>query len=123
MGILRSIKPTSPTNESSRLGVKDVVTSALVLDRRARIHDSGLTLVDHVHQVGIRHQCPFCGDRLADLEVLLAVQEHHGVEVGDDGGDVERWGCAEGGDDAEGWEDLEVFVAFVHEGEVGAFAA
>ena len=51
------------------------------------------------------------------------MEEHHGVEVGDDGGEVVRGLGGEGGNDAECWEGLEVLRAFEDVGEVGAEGA
>lgn len=60
---------------------------------------------------------------MPDLEVLLAVQEHHGVEVGHELRHVVGCFGGERGDDAECGEDLEVVGAFEDEGELGALGA
>jgi hypothetical protein len=51
------------------------------------------------------------------------VEEHHGVEVGDDGGEVVGSLGGEGGDDAECWEGLEVLGALEDVGELGTEGA
>jgi len=58
---------------------------------------------------------------LPDFEVLFAVQEHHGGEVGHDVGHGEGRNGVEGRDYAKGWEDLELVVVFEDEWKVGTF--
>jgi hypothetical protein len=44
------------------------------------------------------------------------MEEHHGREVGEDVAEAEGWDGVERGDDAEGGDDLKVFVVLVDEG-------
>lgn len=60
---------------------------------------------------------------MPDLEILLAVQQHHRGEVGHELRHAEGCSGVEGRDDAESGEDLEVVVVLEDEGEVGAFGA
>jgi hypothetical protein len=84
--------------------------------------EASRALVDNFHELGYRDQLGFGRDgELADFQVLFAVQQHAWVEVRYD--IVEREGGfgVEWGYDTECGYDLEVLVAFVDEGEVGAF--
>jgi hypothetical protein len=54
---------------------------------------------------------------------LLAVEEHAGVEVGDNVVKGERWVGVKGRNDAEGGDNLEVLVALEDKGEVGSLCA
>jgi hypothetical protein len=51
------------------------------------------------------------------------VEEHAGVEVGDDVVEVEGCFGVEGGNDTEGGDDLEVLVALVDEGKIASLCA
>lgn len=112
------------SEEEGHLVVEDVGAAAGVLGGDAVGDDGGGALVDDVEELGVVDDAGGGGDgELADFEVLFAVEEHDGVEVGDELREVRGEVGGEGGDHAVGREDLEVGGAFVHEGQVGALGA
>ena len=82
------------------------------------LHHRCATLVDDLEELAAGNEVGGGGDGvLADLEVLLAVEEHHGGKVWDEGVVVKGHFGVEGGDDAVGREGLEVFCSFAVLGE------
>ena len=109
LGLLVAVKATGATEEDDHLVVEDVLAGLGVLGGDAGADNGRVALVDDVEELGAGDETSGRGDgELADLEVLLAVEEHHGVEVGDEGVVAEGGLGGEGGDDTVGWEDLEV---------------
>lgn len=123
-GLGVAAEAAGPAEEDGHLVVEDVLSGGLVNGGGCRLDDGSGAFVDDFDELGVRHEGGGGGDGvLADLKVLLAVEEHHGVEVGDDGGDVVRGLGGEGGDDAECWEGLEVLRALEDVGKLGAEGA
>lgn len=110
--------------EEGHFVVEEVAAGAGVGRGGGVDEDGGGALVDDVEELGAVDEAGRGGDGvLADLEVLFAVEEHHGREVGDEVRHVPGRRAAEAGDHAVGGEDLEVVRVLVDEGEVGAFGA
>lgn len=121
---LLAAKTTASTEEDSHLVVKHILAGGGINSGDGVLCDGGVALVDDLKKAAARDELGVCGDgELADLEVLLAVEEHHGGEVGDDGVVVEGHLGVEGGDDAKGGDDLEVVGAFKDVLEVGALGS
>lgn len=119
-----STERARPADEHGGLVVEDFLAGGGIDGGGALDDDAGGALVHDLDELGVGDELGGGGDGVfADFEELLAVEEHHGGEVGDDvvegvGGDG-----VELGDDAEGGVDLEVVVGFEDEGEVGSFGA
>lgn len=112
LGLLVAVEATGATEEDGHLVVEDVLTGLGVLGGDAGADNGGVALVDDVEEFGARHETTARGNgELADFEVLLAVEEHHGIKVGDDGVVAEGGLGGEGRDDTVGWENLEVLSA------------
>jgi hypothetical protein len=80
--------------------------------------------VDDFDELGDRDELGFGGDgELADLEELLAVEKHAGIEVGDDVVEVEGRFGVEGRNNTECGDDLEVLITLVDEGKVASLCA
>lgn len=109
-GLLLPAKPTAATEEDGRLVVKDVLARLGVGRRDAVLDDGRVALVYDLNELGLGNQAARGRHRvLADFEVLFAVQQHHGAEVGHERVEGERGLGVKGWDDAVGREDLEVF--------------
>jgi hypothetical protein len=118
--LLLAPEPAAPAQEHYHLVVEDLLAGVGEHSGDPVAHDGGVALVDDLEEPALGDELRVGGDGvLLDLEVLLAVQEHHGAEVGDDG--VEGVGelGVEGGDYAEGGNCLEVFGALAVGGEWG----
>lgn len=74
------------------------------------LNDRRVALVDDLDELGARQETAGCWDRVfQDFEILLAVEQHHGVEVGDERVVAKGRLSFKGWDDTEAGEDLEVF--------------
>lgn len=74
--------------------------------------DGGVALVHDLQQLGLGDDLAGSGDReLANLEVLLAVEKHHGAEVWNEGIVREGGFDIKLGDDTVGGKDLKVLSA------------
>ena len=110
--------------EEGHFVVEEVAAGAGVGGGGGVDEDGGGALVDDVEELGAVDEARRGGDGvLADLEVLFAVEEHHGREVGNEVRHVPLGRAAEAGDHAVGGEDLEVVRVLVNEREVGALGA
>ncbi len=125
--VARLLGPTEAAgaaDEDGALGVEDFFATSGVLDGGAGVDDAAFALVHDVDEARVGDELAFGGDGVfEDFEVLLAVEEEHGGEVGDEVGEGEGGVGVEWGDDAEGGEGLEGVAVFVNVGEVGSFAA
>jgi len=109
---------TASSNEYSTLIIEEWFSIFFVNGCYAGFYNGGVALVDYFEEFWVGDKSAGCGDGIGeDLEVLFAVEKHHGAEVGDEVGDVVGCFGREEGDYAVGWEDLEVFISFT----VGAF--
>lgn len=107
--LLLAVKAASTAKEDGHLVVEDLLASLGNGGGDARLDDGGLALVDGLEEAALGHQVGARGDReLADLEVLLAVEQRHGVEVGDNLVEGEADVGRHGGNDTVGGEKLEV---------------
>ncbi|KAI3479441.1 hypothetical protein L1887_58459 [Cichorium endivia] len=79
---LLAAKAARASDEDGALALEDEVAAALVEGVHHRRYRRSLALVQHLHQLGLVHQRRARGDGLLDRQVLLAVQQHHGAEVG-----------------------------------------
>jgi hypothetical protein len=76
----------------------------------SRLQDRCIPLVHDFNKFWIRNQRGSGRDGvLEDLQILLAVQEQHGVKVGNHIIDAVRGFGREEGDNTERWEGLEIF--------------
>lgn len=117
-------KVSRAADKHGALVVEDFLACLGVLCDGAVDDEAGGAFVDDFDELGDGDERGGCGEgEFAQLKVLFAVEEHAGVEVGHDVVEGEGGIGVEGGDDAEGGDNLEVVVAFVDEGEVGAFCA
>lgn len=108
-GLLLAVKAAGAAEEDGHFVVKDLLARLGNGGGDGRLDDGGLALVDGLEQAALGHEVGARGHgELADLEVLLAVEQRHGVEVGDNlvvgEADVGR----HGGNDTVGGEKLEV---------------
>ena len=111
---------TAAAEDDSHLVVEDILAT-LRASRGGDLDHGCAALVDDLEEPGPREQLGGRGEGpLADLQELLAVEEHHGGEVGDDGIVVEGHLGVEGRDDAECRQDLEVLGALKDVLELGA---
>lgn len=119
--LLLAAEVARSSDEDGGLVVEDDLASLCVLGLGAVDDEAGGALVDDFDEFRNCDELGFCGDgEFADLEELLAVEEHAGVEVGDDFVEGEGRFCVEGWDHTKGGDDLEVLVALVDEGKIGA---
>lgn len=109
--LLAAEAATAP-EEDGHLVVEELLARLGVDGGDAVLDNGGGALVDDLEQLGLGDEAAAGRDGvLLDLEVLLAVQQHHGVEVGDDVIEAVGGLGVKGRDDAEGRENLEVLVA------------
>jgi hypothetical protein len=112
------------SNKDSRFVVEHVFPSALVLCNLTGDNDASVAFVNHVDKGRVRDKCSLGWDwELANFEVLLSVEQHHGREIGEDLAHGEWWDSIERRDDTEGWEDLEVIRVFEDEWELIPFSS
>lgn len=125
-GLLLAVEAAGAADEDGHLVVEDLLVGLGVDGGDARLDDGGVALVDNLDEARAREEAARGGHgRLLDLEVLLAVQQHHGVEVGHDGVVAKGRLGGEGGDDTKGRQHLEVVGALedvVELGSLGAYA-
>lgn len=101
--------------------VVEHLTPLLVHSRARSTHKSSGAFVHDLDQFRGGSQGARGGDgEAANLEELLAVEEHARVEVWHEVRERVRGRGVVGGDDAEGGEDVELGVAFEYQGEIGA---
>ena len=89
--------------DAGLVGEDELAAGVLGLD--VERDEGALALVVDAGDDAGRGERALGGDRLLDLEGLLAVKDHHGVDL-DRGGDAHQ--RREGGDDGEGRDHLEV---------------
>ena len=119
--LLLSTEVARAPDEDGALIVKDVLTGLCVLSDGAIHNKSSSALIHDFDELGDGDELRFRGNgELADLKELLAVQEHAGVEVGHDVGEVEGSFGVKWWDDTKSGDDLKVVGAFVDEREIGA---
>lgn len=117
-GLLLAVKAAGAAEEDGHLVVKDLLARLGNGGGDARLDDRGLALVDDLEEAALGDEVGARGDgELADLEVLLAVEKGHGVEVGDNLVVGEANVGGHGGDDAVGGEELEVLGTLAVEGQ------
>jgi hypothetical protein len=122
--LLLAAKVARATDKHGALVVKDFLARLCILCYAAVDDESSGALVHNLDELGDSDEFSFGRDgELADLEELLAVEEHARVEVWYDFVKGEGGFSVEGRNDTKGGDDLEVLVAFVNEGEVGALCA
>lgn len=104
-----STEPATSAKEHCHLVVEKVLTGLGIRSGHTVLDNGSIALVHHLNEFGFGDEPARGWDRvLADLKVLLAVQQHHGVEVGHER--VKAEGClgVEGRDHAETGQNLEV---------------
>lgn len=119
--LLLPTETTAPSEEDGHLVVKDLLASLSVGGGDSLPDNSGVALVNNLDELTLGDELAGGGDWvLLDLEVLLAVEEHHGVEVGNEV--IKRVGelGIEWGNDAEGGDGLEVLSTLKYVAEIGA---
>jgi hypothetical protein len=122
--LLLTAKVAGAADEDCGLVVEDLFAGLGVLCDGAVNHEAGGALVDDFDELGDRDELGFGGDgELADLEELLAVEKHAGIEVGDDVVEVEGRFGVEGRNNTECGDDLEVLITLVDEGKVASLCA
>lgn len=106
---LGTAKATASAEEDGHLVVKEILTG-IGIDRGDAVLGNGSgALVDNLQEAASRDEARACGDgELSNLEVLLAVEKHHGRKVGHNGVVIKRHLSVEGRNDAKGGNDLEV---------------
>ena len=124
LAALGAVETAAAAKEDGHLVVEDLLARVGQYGRHAVFDNGGAALVYDLEEAGAGRQAAGGGEGpLADLEVLLAVEEHHGGEVGYNGVVVKGHLGVEGGDDAEGGENLEVLAALKDVLEVGGLGA
>ena len=120
-GLGRATEASRATDEHGGLVVEELLAVGGVGGCEAHDDDGSVALVDHVDELGVGEGLGRGGDGvLADLEVLLTVEEHHGGEVGNEVVEV-PWGRGvEPGDNTESRDGLEVLIVLIDEREVSA---
>lgn len=109
LGLLGPAEAAGPPQEDAGLVVEDLLACLSVHRRHSVAEDGSVALVNHLEELAVRLQLGRGGDGvLLDLKVLLAVEEHHRVEVGHNLVHAEGHVGVELGDDAKCWQDLEV---------------
>lgn len=115
-GCLLTVKASRSADKGGHLVVKHIFTSACIDSRQANLDHCCVALVEDLEKLASCDQVRRRGHRvLSNLEVLLAVKQHHGVEVGDDLVESE---CVVGGHEwanTVGRQNLEVLIAFAVE--------
>jgi len=115
--LLLSAKVASTADEHGELVDADVI-AVLVNSLDSNGGNASLTLVEDINNIGGGDQLAVGGEGLDDLEVLLTVEEHHGVERGEDLAKGNRVHGSERGDDTEGGDGAESLVVLVNEVQV-----
>lgn len=111
--LLGPVEATAAADKGRHFAVEDVLASLLVDGGEGGLDDGGVALVNNFDELAAGFEGAARREReLADLEVLLAVEEHHGREVGDYVAKVKRHFGGEDGDDAKSREHLEVLSSF-----------
>lgn len=119
-----SAKLARAPDEYGALVVENLLAGVCVDGGRALDDDAGGPFIHNLDKLGVCDELSLSGDGVFPyFKELLAVQEHHGGEVGNDVVQVVGGHGVELRDDAEGWVNLEIFVVFEDEGEIGAFGA
>lgn len=123
-GLGRSAKAATATDEDGRLVVEEILAGLRVLGGIAGDDEGGVALVHDVDELGVG-QSLGCGGNgeLADLHVLLAMQQHHRGEVGDNLVHVPGVGGVEPRDHTVCGQSLEVLVVLIHQGKISALSA
>lgn len=79
---LAAAEPARTANERGRVVLADDLAGRGVLGDRDGRDGGGFALVEHFGELGLGDELTRSRERRVDLEVLLAVQEHHGRKVG-----------------------------------------
>lgn len=119
--VLLASEATGATDEHSELVDADIV-ALLVGGLDSDGDNAALALVEDVDDVGGRGQLAAGGEGADDLEVLLTVEKHHGVERGEDVAEGNGVHGGEGGDDTESGDGAEGLVVLVDEVEISALS-
>lgn len=123
-GLLLAAEAAAAAEEDGHLVVEELLAGLGVVGGDALLGDGGGALVDDLEELALGDETTGGGDGvLANLKVLLTVEEHHWGEVGDDVVEGEGHLGVEGRNNAEGGDDLEVLVAFKDVLDVGALGA
>ena len=123
-GLLLAAEAAAAAEEDGHLVVEELLAGLGVVGGDALLDDGGVALVDGLEELALGDETARGGDGvLADLEVLLTVEKHHGGEVGDNIVEGEGHLGVEGRDDTEGGDDLEILVALEDVLDVGALGA
>ena len=115
--LLLASKAASATDEHGEL-VDANILAVLIDGLNSNGGDASLALVQNVNNIGSRGQLAAGGERLDDLEVLLTMKKHHGVERGEDLTERNTVHGSEGGDDTKGGDRAESLVVLIDKVEV-----
>lgn len=117
-------EPTRSSDKNGTLVVEDVLASVGVLSGGSLYNHTSSALIHDLDQFGISYELSLGGNGVfPDLEELLAVQEHHRGEVGNDIVEVVRGNGVELRNHTKSGIDLEILVVFENEGEVSSLCA
>lgn len=122
--LLLAAEVASAADEDCALVVENLLAGFGVFGDRAVYNEAGCALVDDLDELGNGNEFGFGRDgEFSDLEILLSVKKHAGVEVGDNV--VKAEGClgVKRWDYTKCGNDLEILITLKDEWKVGALCA